>query len=67
VFVTRFWFFEELSGGAGTPQWLFEVAVGIRAIVLLWCVAAWLVRDADPLVLGRRGWRASRAVKATPA
>jgi uncharacterized membrane protein len=57
VFVTRFWFFEELAGGSGTPQWLFEVAVGARAVVLLWCLAAWLARDADPLVLGRRGWR----------
>lgn len=59
VFVTRFWFFEELAGGSGTPQWLFEVAVLVRAAVLLWAVALWLVRDADPLVLGRRGWRAS--------
>jgi uncharacterized membrane protein len=65
VFVTRFWFFEELSGGSGTPQWMFEVAVGVRAIVLLWCVAAWLVRDADPLILGRRGWRPTRAAEAT--
>ncbi|HSL10696.1 MAG TPA: glycosyltransferase 87 family protein [Actinomycetota bacterium] len=66
VFVTRFWFFEELSGGSGTPQWLFEVAVVSRAVVLLWCVAAWLVRDADPLVLGRRGWRPADAA-AQPA
>jgi hypothetical protein len=61
--VTRFWFFEELAGGSGTPQWLFEVAVGVRALVLLWCLAAWLVRDADPLVLGRRGWRPSGAAE----
>jgi uncharacterized membrane protein len=61
VFVTRFRFFEELAGGDGIPQWVFEVAVGVRAIVLVWCVAAWLVRDADPLVLGRRGWRPATA------
>lgn len=58
VFVTRFWFFEELAGGSGTPQWLFEVAVGVRAVVLLWCLGVWLVRDADALVLG---WRAARS------
>jgi uncharacterized membrane protein len=63
VFVTRFWFFEDLAGGSGTPQWLFEVAVVVRAVALLWCVAAWLVRDADPLVLGRRGWRPTSATE----
>jgi uncharacterized membrane protein len=67
VFVTRFWFFEELSAGTGTPQWLFEVAVGVRAIVLLWCVAAWLARDADPLVLGTRGWQPATRPEVQPA
>jgi len=61
VFVTRFWFFGELSGGFGTPQWLFEVAVLIRTAVLVWCLAGWLTRDVEPLALGARGWARARA------
>ncbi len=29
------------------PQWWFEVAVGVRALVLLWCLVGW-VRDEIP-------------------
>jgi uncharacterized membrane protein len=61
VFVTRFWFFGELTGGWGTPQWLFELAVLLRAAVLVWCLAGWFGRDVEPLALGRRGWPWRRA------
>jgi uncharacterized membrane protein len=44
VFLTRFWFFGDLTGVGGLPRWVFEAAVVARAAVLLWCVAAW-VRD----------------------
>jgi uncharacterized membrane protein len=45
VFVTRFWFFGTFTGVMALPQqWWFEVALGARAIVLIWCVIGW-VRD----------------------
>jgi uncharacterized membrane protein len=49
VFVSRFWFFGELEGTFGIPQWLFEIAVLARALVLLWCLAGWIKRRAEPL------------------
>ena len=59
VFLTRFWFFGELTGVGGTPRWVFETAVVIRAAVLVWVVAAWvrrpsraLARDGDPSFAG---------------
>jgi uncharacterized membrane protein len=68
VFVTRFWFFAELQGGSGTPQWLFELMIVLRAIVLVWCLWSWLTRDAPALVLGARGWRIQRPIDgAVPA
>jgi hypothetical protein len=42
VFLTRFSFFGDLSGIGGLPQWIFEIAVLIRAGVLVWCVVAWV-------------------------
>jgi uncharacterized membrane protein len=43
VFVTRFQYFAELSGqGPGLPLWSFEIAVVVRAAVLIACVAAWM-------------------------
>jgi hypothetical protein len=68
VFVTRFWFFAELQGGSGSPQWLFEWMVVARALVLVWAVSSWLTRDAPGLVLGSGGWRAERRLaEAVPA
>jgi uncharacterized membrane protein len=42
VFLTRFSFFGELTGVGGLPQWVFEIAVVVRAAVLAWCVVAWV-------------------------
>jgi uncharacterized membrane protein len=42
VFLTRFSFFGELTGLGGLPQWVFETAVVVRAVVLAWCVAGWI-------------------------
>ncbi|MFI5393495.1 MAG: glycosyltransferase family 87 protein [Myxococcota bacterium] len=49
VFVTRFWFFGDLTGGFGVPQGAFEIAVVFRSLVLVWCVVAWIRRTTDPL------------------
>jgi uncharacterized membrane protein len=53
VFVTRFWFFGSFTGGWGTPHWWFDVAVLVRAVVLIWCVIGWIRREGEPLALGR--------------
>jgi len=44
VFVTRFSFFGTLTGVGGLPFWTFEVAILVRAVILLTCVVAWVVR-----------------------
>ena len=47
VFVTRFSWFGRLSGFGGFPIGAFELAVVIRAIVLILCIASW-VRSRAP-------------------
>jgi uncharacterized membrane protein len=42
VFVTRFWWFARLSGAGGVPFVAFEIALIVRAVVLVACVVAWL-------------------------
>ena len=49
VFVTRFSFFGQVSGFGGLPFGAFEVAIAVRTLVLLWCVASWLRRPAPAL------------------
>jgi uncharacterized membrane protein len=49
VFVTRFLFFARLQGvGEGVPQGAFDVAVIIRAVILVGCVIAWARRSRAP-------------------
>lgn len=49
VFVTRFQFFARLEGvGEGLPQWSFDVAVVVRAVILVGCVIAWARRSTAP-------------------
>ncbi len=76
VFVTRFWFFGALTGGYApplpgfvSPQAWFELAVALRAAVLVWVVVGWIRTESAPLVLGSRGWRTAQASQpvATPA
>ena len=59
VFVTRFRYFFPVyvGGGSLTPEerW-FELAVLVRAAVLVCCLVIWIRRDAPRLVLGARGW-----------
>ena len=58
VFVTRFLWFARLDGsqgvqgfspGSGVPIALFEAALVIRAVILLACVVAWVLRDPPPV------------------
>ncbi|MGH2710144.1 MAG: glycosyltransferase 87 family protein [Actinomycetota bacterium] len=45
VFVTRFEFFAQLQGvGDGLPRWSFELAVLVRAAILVLCVIVWARR-----------------------
>jgi uncharacterized membrane protein len=44
VFVTRFSWFGQYSGIGGLPIETFERAVIIRAVVLIWCLVAWIRR-----------------------
>jgi len=51
VFVTRFWWFGKYQlNPLASPAW-FEWMVLLRAAVLLWCVAAWVWREHEPLPL----------------
>ncbi len=42
VFVTRFSWFGRFSGFGGMPIGAFEIAVLLRAVVLIWCLVAWV-------------------------
>jgi hypothetical protein len=45
VFVTRFQFFARYGGlGPGLPFWSFEIALLVRAAILVACVVAWIRR-----------------------
>jgi len=60
VFVTRFSWFGEFSGLGGLPIGAFQVAVLVRAVVLIWCVVAWIRRP-------QLGARSSPAAEPVPA
>ncbi|MBI3648325.1 MAG: DUF2029 domain-containing protein [Actinobacteria bacterium] len=50
VFLTRFRFFGSVDSFPwGWPQWWFEVAVLVRALVLVWCLVVWMRRAPEPL------------------
>jgi uncharacterized membrane protein len=49
VFVTRFWWFGHLEDLTGVQQWMFELAVVIRAAVLLACLVLWILREPEAL------------------
>jgi Glycosyltransferase family 87 len=76
VFFTRFTWFGRLSAETGSPAFAgfhgaplgaFELAVVIRAAILLACVAAWLVRTSEevpqPLPTSPRPLRASEVAE----
>jgi uncharacterized membrane protein len=45
IFVTRFqWFVRLLDVGDGLPFWAFEIAVAVRAAILIVCLVAWVRR-----------------------
>jgi uncharacterized membrane protein len=49
VFVTRFWWFGHLEDLTGVQQWMFELAVVIRAAVLVTCLVLWIRREPEVL------------------
>jgi len=58
VFATRFLWFARLDANAGTqgfapgaglPLWMFQVALVVRAVILVGCVADWVLRDPPPV------------------
>ncbi len=52
VFLTRFSWFGRFSGIGGWPIGAFEIAVIVRAVILLWCVVAWVrSREVEPAPL----------------
>jgi uncharacterized membrane protein len=72
VFVTRFSWFGRLAAETGDPAFAgyhgvtlggFQVALVIRAAILVACLVAWTVRReeapvrAEPLLVSREGWR----------
>ena len=44
VFLTRFSWFGRYTGVGGLPIGAFEVAVVVRAVVLVWCLVVWVRR-----------------------
>jgi len=62
VFVTRFWFFGTYTGVMEFPQqWWFELAIGIRIAILVWCLVGWVRDEIPPLSLARTWQRAPDA------
>ena len=54
VFLTRFSFFGSITPGVGgLPQSVFEVALLLRAGVLLWCVVGWVREPSRRLAIER--------------
>src|SRR2546428_9595843 len=51
VFVTRFSWFGRLSGVGGAPLGAFQLALVIRAAVLVACLVAWVLRDQEDVVV----------------
>jgi uncharacterized membrane protein len=49
VFLTRFSFFGRVSGYGGLPFETFEVAIVLRTLVLIWCLAQWARRPTREL------------------
>lgn len=49
VFASRFLFFADLDGlEGGRPFWQFEVAILVRAAILLACLVVWVLRRREP-------------------
>jgi hypothetical protein len=71
VFVTRFSWFGHLAAQSGDPAFAgysglpisaFEIAILVRAVVLVACVVAWVLRDPPALsIVEPMTWRLERA------
>jgi hypothetical protein len=49
VFFTRFSFFGRLSGYGGLSFGTFEIAIVLRTLILIWCLAQWVRRPTREL------------------
>ncbi len=49
VFVTRFSYFGELTGDGGVSFGAFEIAIAVRALILVWAVIQWVRRPSVEL------------------
>ncbi len=49
VFVTRFSYFGELTGVGGLPFETFEIAIGVRTLILVWALVQWVRRPTSEL------------------
>jgi uncharacterized membrane protein len=54
VFVSRFSFFGRLTGVGGLPFGVFEIAIAVRTVILLWCVVSWVRRPSSELAQPER-------------
>ncbi|MET0799664.1 MAG: hypothetical protein ABWZ53_00630 [Actinomycetota bacterium] len=61
VFATRFSWFGTMQGTSGATQGMFEAAVLVRTVVLVWCIVLWMRREPEPLEIERRERRRQRA------
>ena len=61
VFVTRFSWFGTMQGTSGATQGMFEAAVLVRTVVLVWCIVLWIRREPEPLEIERRERHRQRA------
>ena len=67
VFLTRFSLFARYSGMGGWPIGAFEIAVVVRAAILVWCLVAWVLnREPGPVRLPQPATPAAPSEVATP-
>jgi len=67
VFVTRFSWFGRLSGLGGAPLGAFQLALIIRAAVLVACLVVWVLRDQEDVVVAPERLPAPAVLEPGPA
>ena len=67
VFVTRFSWFGRLSGLGGAPLGAFQLALMIRAAVLVACLVVWVLRDQEDVLVAAERLPAPAVLEPGPA